>query len=62
MDKAKPFSVDFSDTEGFLSGLFEGDEKAKAIIEKSGFTDAQLEVIKILVIAALKAYDLQRQQ
>lgn len=62
METNKPFSINLDDTESFLSDLFKNDEKAKSILDKSGFTDTQLEVIKILIIAALKSYDLQKQQ
>lgn len=58
----KPFSINFDGTEDFMSNLFKNDEKAQNILDKSGFTDSQLEIIKILIIAALKAYDLQKQQ
>ena len=58
----KPFSVNFDDTEDFLSNLFENDEKAKSILNKSGFTKSQIEIINLLIITALKAYDLQKQK
>ena len=62
MNEQKPFSVNFEETQDFLSNLFEKDENAKMILDKSGFSDLQLDIIKILIIAALKAYDLQKQQ
>ena len=62
MNEQKPFSVNFDETQDFLSNLFETDENAKMILDKSGFSDLQLDIIKILIIAALKAYDLQKQQ
>lgn len=58
----KPFSIDFTDIENYLSTVFKNDAIAKSIIEKSGFTDTQLEIINIIVVAALKAYDLKKQQ
>lgn len=54
----KTFSIDFTDIEDYLSTVFKNDATAKSIIEKSGFTDTQLDI----VVAALKAYDLKKQQ
>ena len=57
-----PFSIDFDDLDDFLKHLFENDARAQSILAKSGFSNAQLDIIKILIIAALKGYDLQKQQ
>lgn len=60
--KSAPYSVDFDDLDDFLKHLFENDARAQSILAKSGFSDIQLDIIKILIIAALKGYDLQKQQ
>ena len=62
MDNNKPYSVNFDDIEEFLDNLFETDEKSKAIFEKCGISRSQLQIINTLIINALKAYDLQKQQ
>lgn len=65
MPQDKPFSVDFDTLDDFLSGLiqkYEDDETAKSILDKAEFSSDQLKVIRLIVIAALQAYDLQKQQ
>lgn len=58
----KPFSVDFDDIENFLDSHFFSDPKSKELIEKAGFSESQIKIINTLVLTALKAYDLQKQQ
>lgn len=58
----KPFTVDFDDIGDFLDSHFFGDPKSKEIIEKSGFNESQIKIINTLILATLKAYDLQKQQ
>lgn len=58
----KPFSVDFDDIGNFLDNHFFSDPKSKEIIEKSGFSESQIKIINTLILSALKAYDLQKQQ
>lgn len=65
MPQDKPFSVDFDALDDFLSDLvkkYEDDETAKSILDKANFSPSQLKVIRLIVIAALQAYDLQKQQ
>lgn len=58
----KPFTVDFDDLGDFLDNHFSNNQKSKEIIEKAGFSDAQIKIINTLILTALKAYDLQKQQ
>ena len=58
----KPFSVDFDDIGNFLDCHFSNDPKSKEIIEKAGFSESQIKIINTLILTALKAYDLQKQQ
>lgn len=56
------FTVNFNNIEDFMDNHFFNDPKSKEIIEKAGFTESQIKVINTLVLTALKAYDLQKQQ
>lgn len=58
----KPFTVDFDDIGDFLDNHFSNNQKSKEIIEKAGFSEAQIKIINTLILTALKAYDLQKQQ
>ncbi len=58
----KHFTVDFDDIGNFLDSHFFSDPKSREIIEKSGFSECQLKIINTLILNALKAYDLQKQQ
>lgn len=58
----KTFTVDFDDLGNFLDSHFFSDLKSKEIIEKSGFSESQIKIINTLILTALKAYDLQKQQ
>lgn len=58
----KTFTVDFDDLENFLDNHFFNDPKSKGIIEKAGFSESQIKIINTLILTALKAYDLQKQQ
>lgn len=58
----KPFTVNFDDIGNFLDSQFFSDPKSKEIIEKAGFSESQIKIINTLILTALKAYDLQRQQ
>lgn len=56
----KPFSVDFDEMKDYLDNVFLNDDKCKNILSESGFTEAQLQIVNALIIAALKTYDLQK--
>lgn len=58
----KSFTVDFDDIENFLDSHFFDDTKSKEIIENAGSSEAQVKIINTLILTALKAYDLQKQQ
>lgn len=62
MDIQGPYSVNFGEIQDFLDSVFFKDQKAKEIIEKSGFTKEQIKIINTLIVSALKAYDLQNHQ
>ena len=49
--------VDFDRIESFLNNLFVNDGKANEILAKYEVTPAQLKIINLLIINALKAYD-----
>lgn len=59
---SKPFTVNFDEIQNFMDNHFFDDAQSKIIIEKSGFTETQIKVINTLILTALKAYDLQKQQ
>ena len=56
------YTVNFDDIESFINNYFFNDSKLKEIIEKAGFTKAQIKVINTLILTALKSYDLKKQQ
>lgn len=56
------YTVNFDDIESFIDNHFFNDSKSKEIIEKAGFTESQIRVINTLILTALKAYDLKKQQ
>ncbi len=56
------YTVNFDDIESFINNHFFNDSKSKEIIEKAGFTESQIKVINTLILTALKAYDLKKQQ
>ncbi len=58
----KPFTVDFDDLGNFLDSHFSNDQKSKELIKNAGFSEAQINIINTLILTALKAYDLQKQQ
>ena len=58
----KPFTVDFDDIENFLDSHFFSDPTSKEIIEEAGFNESQIKIINTLILTALKAYDLKKQQ
>lgn len=59
---SEPFTVNFDEIQKFMDNLFFDDIKSKEIIEKSGLTESQIKIINTLILTALKAYDLQKQQ
>lgn len=61
MDNTKLFSVNFDDIESYLNDVFFKDEKANATMQKANISNNQIKIIGILIISALKAYDLQHQ-
>ena len=56
------YTINFDDIESFIDNHFFNDSKSKEIIKKAGFTEAQIKVINTLILTALKAYDLKKQQ
>lgn len=56
------FTVNFDDIGDFLDNHFFEDSKSKELIEKAGFNESQIKIINTLILTALKAYDLQKQQ
>lgn len=62
MSEQKPYSVNFDEITDYLDNVFLTDTKAQSIIQKAGFTDSQVKIINTLIIAALKAYDLEKQK
>ena len=62
MSEPKLFSVNFDEITDCLDSIFFNDEKDKSIIQKAGFTEAQVKIINTLIISALKAYDLEKQK
>lgn len=56
------FTVNFDEIGDFLDNYFFDDSDSKEIIKKAGFNKSQIEIINTLILMALKAYDLQKQQ
>ena len=56
------FSVDFDSLENHLDTVYFNNEKAMEIINDAGFTDGQVKLINILIVSALKSYDLLKQK
>lgn len=52
----------FDELQDFLDNLFFKDEHSKEIIAKSGFTQSQISIINTLIINAIRAYDLKKNE
>jgi len=51
-------NIDFDKITDFLNTVFQDDEKSKNIIEQTGLSRKQIQVINQYIVSALRAYHL----